>query len=379
MPIYDPTPEDLQQVFHAVRDAGLLDMPGPYLLSHLERLASGNPPPGLAGIALPGMRGNQRCLHLAIALAMVRPQALWNSHDACAEFHQIASDLVTTWGTAHHTDAQKMRKTIDHVMAFGARQAWQGATEATYYTILGDPVRFVPGWPPHTSALPARLPIGAIEASLAHLVSLIPGLAACWGGPIESEASLHTAYIQNRLLQPTSAHQLRPGDGIEFSSNPEGVHFNILFRAIPPGSSRTFLLADGSAALMGPRGFVEHVPAGQRLIVRALDEGDAEIQLAQFVPNPKGGAMGGRTCKLHDGEAAQLVAGVESMLQAWACTCGKWQCDKRHRLEAWDPRAIPPNGSLRTFIWTAVKGPTRGFELKSFITGMYYALLCEGV
>jgi hypothetical protein len=70
---------------------------------------------------------------------------------------------------------------------------------------------------------------------------------------------------------------------------------------------------------------------------------------------------------------------VESQLEAWSCTCGKWQCDKRHRLEGWDPGTLPPNASLRTFIWTAVKGPRPGFGLKSFITGMYYAVLCDGV
>ena len=378
MPTYDPIPKDLQQVFGAVRDAELQNLPGPYLLSHLERLANGDVPSGLAPATLPRMGGNARSLHLAIALVMLRPKEQWSSTAACADFQEIARDLIATWEIAEHTDAQKMRKTVDHVVAFGARQAWQAATEALYYIILGDPARFVLDWPAHNPALPERLPTGAIEASLAHLVSLIPGLAACWGGPIEFEAPLHAAYLQQRLLQPRSSHKLLTGDELVFSSDPEGVRINVLFRDILPGSSRTFLLAGGGGTLRGPRGFDQVVPAGQRLIVRALDEGDAEIQLAQPVANSEEGAIGGPTCKFHDGERARLVAS-ESLLEAWACACGKWKCDERHRLEAWDPRALPPNASLRTFIWTAVKGPTRGFQLKSFITGMYYALLCEGI
>ena len=157
MPTYNATPEDLQQVFGAVRDAGLQNLPGPYLLSHLERLANGYLPSGLAPATLPRMSGNPRSLHLAIALVMLRPEAQWSSTAACVEFQEIASDLIATWETAVHTDAQKMRKTVDHAVAFGARRAWQGATEVLYYIILGDPTRFVPGWPAHNPPLPERV------------------------------------------------------------------------------------------------------------------------------------------------------------------------------------------------------------------------------
>jgi hypothetical protein len=355
MPTYLPKPEELQQLFDATLRAKQLDLQGELLIGQIDKLASSEN----LGFALPVIDELEKDLKsraLAIALVLARPSRSWSGQVARRELQEIAVDLLPVWEDPAHTDRQKLRKTVDHVLVFGAHKDWPCALEVIFYWILS-----------------------AVEASLRFVAGLIPDLEECWGDPITLDAPLLASLIQDRLLQSARRDHLSPGDSLQFSVTPECVDIDPLFQEILPGCRRNFKILDGEATLSAGDNFNHPVSAGQRLIVRASDEGEAAIQLAHVVPGSSGGSIGGPICGLRRGQFATLKALQHSTYEAFSCTCGTWQCDVRHRLTGWSPSILPPSASLRTFLWTAAKGPIAGFKLKGFVTGMLYALLCEGL
>jgi hypothetical protein len=193
------------------------------------------------------------------------------------------------------------------------------------------------------------------------------------------------------MLNTFKTFPLDAGDALQFTSREEHLEISPNLETVLAGCRRNFRVQSGKAILSGPKKFNHAVLAGQRLMIRGLDEGRAEIQLAHFVPNSHGGAIGGEKCSLDISQTALLTAVEPSDIEAWSCTCGTWRCDERHRLSGWNPGGIPPKASLQTFLDTAIKGPkskkkegasnrqTAEFPLHSFITGMLYTLLCEGI
>ena len=91
-----------------------------------------------------------------------------------------------------------------------------------------------------------------------------------------------------------------------------------------------------------------------------------------------GGSVGGRQATLKTGDFASIQFTTDSVLEAWSCTCGTWECDRRHRISGWNPLTASEEETLTSFVWNALKGANKGFNVTPFITGMYYALLCDG-
>ena len=386
MPYVIPTSDEMEMICRALSIAGLLNLPGAHLLANLEILANRAMPPTLAGQPLPGLHGSQRSLHLAAAILMTRPNPC-DAESAVNDFRDLSALLLDAWGVAIHSDQQKMRKTIDQVVASGSLRQWPGALEALYYLILGDHSRsgnperpFIPHYPAHDPPLPRRIPTGAVEWFVDFLSGgLIPHLDDCWGGfpgAFAMDGLAHAAEIRSRLVKPFLDIPFSSGDTLTITATLNGVDLGAHMKPMPPGAKRTLRLRMGSANLLGPAGDLLPVPAGQRLIVRALDAGSGAIQLADC----GGAAMAGRICSLGAGQTANLVfTGPNgSTLESWSCPCGCCQCDKRHRLEVWNPRVFPPNASLQSFVMYAVKG-LPGFAMGAFVCTMYYALLSNGV
>src|SRR5258708_3039580 len=145
MPNVVPTPIEMEVVYNAVSDAGLTDLPGDELLSYLNVLASCALPQRLAAAALPLLGGNQYSLYLAVAIVMVTPSWTFVATDAVDDFQRIRTPLLAAWqALPGHTHAQRMRKTIDQVIATGSLLGRNGAREALLYLLWGDPMRPLP-------------------------------------------------------------------------------------------------------------------------------------------------------------------------------------------------------------------------------------------
>ncbi len=62
----------------------------------------------------------------------------------------------------------------------------------------------------------------------------------------------------------------------------------------------------------------------------------------------------------------------------WACSCGHIHCQDRHRIVGWKPNDNGKKITLRSFVSSAIKGPTLELKTNSFVQGMYFAFLCKG-
>ena len=71
--------------------------------------------------------------------------------------------------------------------------------------------------------------------------------------------------------------------------------------------------------------------------------------------------IGGRQLPLKTGDFAAMHFTADSVLEAWSCTCGTWECDRRHRISGWNPLAASDKETLTSFIWNAAKGANKGF------------------
>lgn len=387
LPNYVPTADELDAVRGAVypeNPAAAYNPRGPFnpnypersidkLIEDFETMAlTGVLPPGVSIHDIPdnlNLPTNERSRVLAIALAILRPS--WNADEVHCEFIQMRKRLLAAW-RASHGPVEKRRKTIDEVVAFGSLQAP------------------VPGWPLAHEII-AREIVGACRSAANSFeppngVGLIPGLTASWGTPFSQETLLHGFQILSWMQLPYIAFALHAGSSILFHVDTDGCRSEVpglMPDVVPPGSRRNLVLTRPCARLQGPNGFDQPVPTLRRLMLRSLDEEKAEIQLAELVSHGGGVTIAGSNLKLtsNPSTSGQLVIEQASELQRWTCPCGRWTCSKEHRLSEWDPAGCPPNASLRTFLWTAVKGPgnANAFHVGEFVQGMYYALLREGV
>src|SRR5262249_13250941 len=311
MPNIVPTPDEMRMICQALSGAGLLGLSGAHLLSHLEILANGALPAVLNGQPLPALGQNQRSLHLAIAELMTRSNPC-ETEAAIRDFHDLRAPLLAAWGTPHN-DLQKMRKTVDQVIAHGSLKEWPGALDALYYMILGDHSRndnrkrpFIPDYPPHDPRLPHPIPTGGVEWLVNFLAGgLIPNLDDSWGGfpgAFAMDSLRHAAEIRARLLNPMLDMRWGSSAKIALHATLDGLHFSADMTSMSPGAKRTLRLRSGTAILRGSSEDQFPIPAGQRLIIRALDGGKAQIQVAECRPN----AMAGPICLLKAGEKATI-------------------------------------------------------------------------
>jgi hypothetical protein len=115
------------------------------------------------------------------------------------------------------------------------------------------------------------------------------------------------------------------------------------------------------------------IEADQRLVLQVRDDRKAIIKLAEG---------NGAGPELHFGpeDEVKLVfeRGPDSTFETWNCTCGTWKCDRLHRISGWDIQSLPPSATFLSMLHTAIDGPLPKLQVKSFVEGMYYALLCDG-
>jgi hypothetical protein len=387
MPKIVPDVEEMRQIFSALKEADLLDLPGDELLINLEGLANRALPAAIDGQVPPRLRDNQnqRSLHLAIAMLMTMGEAPFNPEHAIAHFESIQGPLLRAWEASKHNDAQQMRKTIDQVVAVGSLAGWQGAREALLYMILGDPLA--------SAGAQSRFPVGPVQKFIRFLRGgLIPNLDRIWGGfahddlPDNAFADCDYSFadaLRVRLLQPFAEEEefddIASGTKLEITSISDGLNFNGLpLSQMLPGARRTLVLRAGSAQLLERGVDPIKIASDQRLIIRAFDENTGEIQIASFDSQKK--TITGRRCQVSEGQPTTVMftdrAGSD--LEVWSCTCGTWRCNVHHRLSSWDSVKYPPNATLRTFVLFAVLGP-KGFHMGEFKQSMLYGLLSAGV
>ena len=321
-------------------------------------------PEGIDRLAIPpALLGEPQALTLALALAILRPH--WNKVEAHLEYLWMRSRLLAAWGVQEHTESQKRSKIFGEVVAFGAQQGagWPLANDVLYFYVLGACLL--------SSMFLEGPPLGR---------GLIPDLTAAWGTDFREEVPLHAAAIRYWLVQPSGRLPFVGGSFWEFTVGPDGCL--VPLSTVPPGSKRNFILSKGAARLVDHNGvLVGAVPTGQHLMLGSRDEGEAHIRIAHLHGPPGAQYVAGPELRIsHHAPCGRLIFDADSELETWTCTCGLFNCDKKHRLSSWDPAVVPPNASLKTFLWTAVKGPGGGRTvlLGNFVRSMYYAFLCEG-
>jgi hypothetical protein len=363
MPVYIPTQEELDLVHRAVVWYRTNDVDP---LEWIDRIARGERPEHINWRQIaPGLLEHPRSLALAIALAIMRP--VWNAAAARQEFCRIREPLLAAWAARPHNAGQKLRKTLDAAVAFGALQS--------------------PGWPLARHVVFNHV-LDACMMSAAYLkgppegTGLIPALSECWGQPFDDEVPVHATMILQWLTVPVLSLTFEPEWYLLFANRASGCLVAPGFTEVLPGSRRSFLLKRGRAQLAARNTdvFAEPVPAGQRLILRSFDEGESEVHLARLVVRGRATYLDGKKLKLGPMNEpwGSLSFETRSDLELWTCPCGGWSCDDRHRLSSWHPGRGPANATLRTFLLTAVKGPGAVIKFGTFLSGMYYALLCSG-
>jgi len=313
----------------------------------------------------PGLLAYPRSLALALGTAVLRPD--WDVEEVRNEYCQMRERLLAAWEAHPHNARQMRRKIVDEVVWFGAQQVpgWGLASDVVYHDVFAACAACEP--------FLEGPPRGA---------GLIPELTGSWGTSFREELPLHAAKIMSWLERPNVPLNMPRQSFLLCVPSQNGCSIAPGFWEVLPGSKRNFVLQDGSACLVGPHVFSEPVPAGQHLMLRSLDEGESQIQIAKLVVTPTSMYIEGPNLKIPNTEPwGKLEFQEISVLDSWSCLCGAFSCNKRHRLSAWDPESHPPRASLKSFLWTAVKGTgTRGaIKLGEFTAGMYYACLCGGV
>jgi hypothetical protein len=342
------------------------------LIGDFERILGGTWPMDEASwpedidraIIPPNLLDHPRSLALALALAIMRQD--WDVGAALNEYLLIRNRLLPAWSVCAHTEAQKRRKILDEVVAFGSQfgAGWPVANNVVYYHVFSACVLsglFLEG-----------PPVGK---------GLIPDLTASWGRAFREEVDLHATKIRAWLVSPSVSRRFVQGSLLQFTGCADGCAVGGIDKILP-GSKRNYILTNGTARLVDHIGIlVGNVRPGQHLMSGAFDEGEARIRIAHLAAHGGGLTVAGPELRIgRTRPFGRLLFDANSDLETWSCSCGSFNCDKRHRLSAWDPAAFPPAASLRSFLWTAVKGPGggRAVLLGNFVGSMYYAYLCGG-
>jgi hypothetical protein len=394
MPTYVPSRDELDSVHEAVRkyspeDFGAfrgylafvanprrwapVPLPIKKLLDDFARMEAGDWPGDPRswpknvdlGVIPPILLDNPGSLTLALALAILRPD--WDVAAAEAEYLWMQSRLLAAWQTNGHSEKQKRHKTFDEVVAFGAQQGagWPLPSEVVYFHVFSACIL--------SSLFLEGPPVGR---------GLIPDLTASWGRNFRNDVGRHAAGIRAWLLLPSVYRPFIRGSFLEFTGGPDGCEV-LGFDVVPTGSKRNLILTEGAARLVDHNGaLVGAVSAGQHLMLGSFDEGEVRIRIAHIQSHRGGQNVGGPGLRIGKNRpCGRLLFDADSVLETWSCTCGLFNCDKKHRILAWDPAAFPPRASLKSFLWTAVKGPGggRAVQLGKFVGSMYYAYLSEGL
>ena len=374
-----PSKECLDSVFVALRNAGLLNRKGKALVAQLNELAEGKWPVRYPEVCH-GMAAHPPSMALACSLALLWPIGKWNVKKAKEVFEDLKQALEASWNVVSEDNGRRLRRTVDHAIVFGTLQhePWDAALDFLATTLAGDIRRYRGPIGECVGYLRGRPPENARGAASQAMDGLIPDLDLLWGEDFRNDANFHVGTILNNLLQPWILLSFRPGDSIRFEWCGE-ERDQLVARAyskaiLLPGSKRNFKLKEGNATLYRDEKEYAKVDEGQRLILRVNDDGRAEIQLADF----ERGNVVGPVLRFNASQEVKLQFSTKGCLEAWACTCGSWACERKHRMKGWDLKLLAKDETLASFLWTAVKGSSRQLHIKSFVGGMYYAALCNG-
>lgn len=403
MPVYVPTEECLDSIHATLRALGLTYRPGSSHLALLSIIATLKPEKFTERALLATLNGfaekqrsenedirrvnrlpycnellqHPRSTALAFSLVLLW-QGNWNRATARGKFREIADRLLNLWLAAPgHTDEQKLKKTVSQVLYCGIRRDLETpcescpALDVLYFAIrgaVGKAVYFLRG-------KPIFAPRGEEGAAGKEFRT---HLDRCWEEDFADAARLHAGDIRNRLCKPLVPWEVERDDFIQFkwSSDGDGDLIHIAPFSEEPiraGSKRTLQLAGGTGILSKNGKGVHRIGQGQRLILQVRDDQKAVIRLATS-------ENGGKQLQFGFNDDVKLVftGKPRSTFELWNCTCGTWHCDQRHRSESWDPVRLPRAATFLSFVYSAVNGPQPKLQVNSFISGMYYALLCDG-
>src|SRR5437868_5697484 len=137
MPDYVPSERCLNAIYTALHTAGLLSLPGDALLVELDNIAAERWP----AVPIKGceeLMKHPRSRALAMSLALLWPSGRWDPLEARHEFRNLSTDLTDAWEIVQHKPAEKLRKTVDHVVVGGVRRNWPPARDVFTYALIGD-------------------------------------------------------------------------------------------------------------------------------------------------------------------------------------------------------------------------------------------------
>lgn len=149
------------------------------------------------------------------------------------------------------------------------------------------------------------------------------------------------------------------------------------------------VVCKGQESWMSGMGAKYTIAAGSRIILKAKDP--AVVESDDHVPItlgkdfrvtiaarddemhilPNGTIKGGM--KLDKGGKASIHGPLR--FELWSCRCGWSECEKKHRLESWEPR--DSGQTLAKFVALAVIGPGGRMHTHSFPQSIYYPLLAS--
>ena len=129
---------------------------------------------------------------------------------------------------------------------------------------------------------------------------------------------------------------------------------------VPVGANSVFEVAHPASLQVGPQ--LIPGPARTKIVVRVYDD------------RTKIDVVGQKPIPLETGKP-WTSSPNPSELVVWACSCGNINCQRRHRLESWDP--ANRDVKLWSFAASAVKGPKRTIGTGSMAQGIYFPLLAR--
>jgi len=197
--------------------------------------------------------------------------------------------------------------------------------------------------------------------------------------PFEIETDLF-----NWLVQPALDVELGQEELIEFVNYGHELRIRTPFAVvipILPGQRRTLLLRTGELQLRLPQNpkaaakkqvYEAAWEQGQHVAIR-LD--DHSVGTLRKVLSEGGKAS---EFEIPDRSFAVASGAKHCSMKLFSCPCGRDTCQGRHRIQSFDPCRLSAKATLKSFIFSAIKGSLPNMPPKSFKEGMLYAWLAQG-
>jgi hypothetical protein len=215
-------------------------------------------------------------------------------------------------------------------------------------------------WPGAKEEL-SKLIYYAVTNAYRQLKRIVVGLLARDRSDFESDAEI----ITERFLEPLSPEITTDAIAIRCLPDQTEVKANWWKSPVPLGGRCVMKLYGKHGSninIFWPDGTKTVHPNGTKVVVKAAEA----FTTIRIEPEPKG-----RIPKIWEWNEVHIKN--VNYIQVWECTCGRDYCEKKHRLEAWDPGVVY---NLRSFIDSAMWGPLP-ITTGGLAGGMYFAFLNE--